>query len=208
VARQLGLLQIVYSRTRPSGQPPEDGITNTVHFGLPGDGWGGSEMSDVWSAITSNYTTGYRSYISPGVELIEGRFYSYDVLAPSPMTLDGVSTASIVGSGTADDELPPQDAITVTWRTSSRRHWGRIYLGGFVSAANDDGRVATALVDAIAGTWNDIVTAWQALDVEPIVFNRSTLNGLSITAVECDDVWDIQRRRRYAQSTHRVINTP
>lgn len=198
---------MVYSRTRPSGQPEADGITNTIHFGLPGDGWSSSEMSDVAGAVTTNFTTGYRSMFSPGVELVELRFYSRDAIVGTEWTLDGVLTESLAGSGTADSELPPQDACTVTWRTSSRRHWGRIYLGGFIESVNDDGMVGDTFVDAIATAWTNIVTAWQALDVEPVVYNRASLGGLSILAVEVDNVWDIQRRRRYASSTHRVVNT-
>lgn len=185
-------------------------MVNTIHFGLDGDGWSSSQMSDVGSALTTNFVSGWRSLLDTSVTLDELRFYSLDVLNPPPTAsvLDGVTVVGDPGNGATADMLPNQDAITVTFRTASRRHWGRIYLGGFVTAVNVDGRVTTSAVDQIAGDWTDILTAWQAISgVAPVVFNRSTLNGAAITAVECDDVWDIQRRRRLATSTHRVVNT-
>lgn len=184
-------------------------MVNVLHAGLPGDGWSSSEMSDFAGAFANAFSPTYKSYFSSDLTLEELRFYSLDVLNPPPtaMVLDGVTIIDQAFSGAAGTELPPQDACTVTWRTASRRHWGRIYLGDFVEAANDNGRLGSSVVDEIATNWTSIMTTLNGLDTPPIVYNRSSLSGISILAVEVDDVWDIQRRRRFDTSTHRVVNT-
>jgi hypothetical protein len=205
----VGVLQAVYNRGRPAGQPAEDVMVNVTHHALTSDdGWSETEMDDAATAYDAFFTS-HESYISSEVSLKELRFYHFDPLnvPPRPHILDGVRTLNNLGTGNAATTLPPQDAVTITWRTSIRKRWGRIYLGGFAGNASSDGRILHTLTTLLADDAETLVNAFATAGTDMVVWAEG-VGGETITEIEVDDVWDVQRRRRYDSSLFREFRTP
>jgi hypothetical protein len=183
-------------------------MVNVTHHHLGGDDWDAGEQTAAATAW-SDFFDSYKSDISEEVTFKECRFYHFDPSDPLPrtLTLDGVVPVGTPGSDTASHTLPPQCAITVTWRTSIRRSWGRIYLGGWTDAARADGRITETLASAIADGALDFANALSSGGTDLIVWSEPH-GELTITEIECDDVWDVIRRRRYAMSMFRNLRTP
>jgi len=114
---------------------------------------------------------------------------------------------NLVGTG-AGSALPPQVASTITEMTPSRRNWGRLYLPGITTAnVGTNGRWLTATVDAWAQAYEQMVLALATAGFY-VVVPTTTVSGQPartlqvITGVQCDDVPDVQRRRRYRDPKH------
>lgn len=118
-------------------------------------------------------------------------------------------TAKNLGGTQVNARGADQLASTITMRTASRKHWGRIYIPGLYRAAPDTvyGRLANGDVDNTAGALRTLGNALSAAGYDLGVFSPTGRAFLHINAVEADNVIDIQRRRRPKQSSYRKILT-
>lgn len=108
--------------------------------------------------------------------------------------------------------LPDQLALTSTYKTASRRHWGRNYWGGFTTnlfQQNAFGHADTTDVDQLAG-W---LRAWfqnlwdNPRIIDTIVWSPKYRAMLSIDELTVDDVVDVVRRRRPKMASYRKTFT-
>jgi hypothetical protein len=126
-----------------------------------------------------------------------------EILGPSVRT----TTKSVVATGIGI-RLPDQDSLTATWRTCSRKHWGRIYLPGVCATAMGSlGQFAPASVDNQALAWHNFIAGLSSAAQTLGVWTYRKKAFLDITQLEVDDVPDIQRRRRMNKASYRKIYT-
>jgi hypothetical protein len=132
------------------------------------------------------------------------RAYKADKLGPAFR----VTTRAVAGS-VATSRLPDQVAATCTFRTASRRHWGRVYVPGIAFSQIDNtwGRLSTAYTVALAGAFRTLANALVTNGYELIVWSPSYRSGLTIRELMVDDIPDIQRRRRGKQASVRTVLT-
>ena len=114
--------------------------------------------------------------------------------------------------GQAGGVLPYQTAMSVTLKTATRRHWGRVYLAGMAIAdlvtANGRFSAATCLTvaDAFSTAAKSLETAGFAVVVPATQANQKYAAGLNGTVrFQVDDIPDTIRRRRGKMAATRAI---
>jgi len=111
--------------------------------------------------------------------------------------------------------LPYQNALSVTFRTAARKHWGRCYIPGLSIAdlASATGRFSPTTTVAVANAFAEFASDLAANDFYIMV--PSTQNDSkyatslqSVQQIQVDDVPDVIRRRRPKQASIRSIGVP
>lgn len=194
------LSQIVFARGTA-----EDVAVCTLHWrwspsGVPDE----SDFETIEDRIRG-FWTNCEGFMHTTYSLIEIRWYQADpaVGPPNPAILVTPVTG-IQGTNTAS-ALPSQVALTITERTDVRRSWGRIYLPGFsVDQVATDGHAKVNLLDGleaeVAALFDQSNANWKA-----VVLTSS--GSLQTRAISIDNIWDVQRRRRFETTTDRRIVT-
>lgn len=121
-----------------------------------------------------------------------------------PVPNPAVYSASFSQAGSGGGSvLPPQDAVAITLVTIDRRHWGRFYIPSISQSYVDaNGRITSSGTSLPIGYLRTLYGSAAGHNWYPIV--RDTNVGDSARSVQSlrgDNVFDIQRRRRYARST-------
>lgn len=114
---------------------------------------------------------------------------------------------SVSGSG-APTPLPDQVAESCTFRTASRRHWGRIYLPPVISTLVDaNGRLSQPQVDILSGAVRQMLVTLNssARQLDVVVWSPKYRGALGVSQVVMDDVFDIIRRRRAKVANYHKI---
>lgn len=118
----------------------------------------------------------------------------------------------VTGAGTGGEPWPPQCAVAITLRTAiprGRASRGRFYLPGMQGTIGTDGRlgagrpatILSPLVTFIQGL-NAVTDLGQVQVMSKVAGERAT-----VTAIECGNVVDTQRRRRRQLVEARVSAT-
>lgn len=198
-----GLMQVRWLRGRPAGQPGEDEMVNTIHCQTSDGGWSEDDRDVVHTQWANLMLGELNAMMSSDVKLDQVRLYNLP--ATSGPLGDPAFTISFgtPGSGSPSATLPPQCAVTVTWLTSSRRHWGRIYLGGFVNTLCSNGRVEEGNLSTIADQFQSFGQALRDAGIGIVVWDRTSWTAYDVQELQMDDVWDVQRRRRYSNPLFR-----
>lgn len=116
---------------------------------------------------------------------------------------------SVAGSG-AQPSLPDQVAETVTFKTPSRRHWGRIYLpNGLAANTTNEARIISGAVDIWCGAVHTFVNDLNdnARQIDTFVWSPKYRGALGIESIQMDNTYDVIRRRRAKQTTYRKVFT-
>lgn len=180
-------------------------MVNTIHFQASDGGLVSGDWDTFTSAFTNFYNaTGVRALFSNEVKLKEIRYYDMPATVGPLGQPAHVSDISLVGGGSSASTLPPQCAITVTWKTTNRRRWGRIYLGGLVTSALSDGRIGASVVSLLGAAIDTFGTTLVNGGNELVVWHRAAWEPTFVDSFTVDDVWDVQRRRRYAHALNRA----
>lgn len=173
--------------------------------GSPDDTWTSTDYSTL-EGYLDTFWTAVKGYVSPGCKLSQYSWYRHGPGVGSPNPAERVTARSVVGTS-GSGPLPPQDAATITLRTSVRRSWGRTYLPGLCENAMDGssahfshafcdnvGNAAAALLhSAIGGDFPMVVTS---------IVNSAVLN---VEHIAVDDLADVIRRRRWKTASYKKI---
>lgn len=183
-----------------------------------------AKLDTWWTAI--------KPYIANTTELIEYRWYkdgptqSPADRAPGPANPAVRTTArTSFGTGTvASGLLPPEVAISVTFRTVLRKRWGRVYLPPPIpfpsyTVITNEGRINSTHCDNMRAAMVTMLNAIRAAGYLPVVWSRGrsshlakdgstiaahTATAYEITSVQVDNLFDTIRSRRYAGPTYRT----
>lgn len=175
--------------------------------GEPDTTWTTADFSAVETAVLAGWDA-LASSISSDFKLIEFRWYAYGPGVGIPNPPARVQAVSGSHVGTASASSPHQLAMTGTLRTALRRHWGRIYLPIGSANLNTHGQASSAGVDSITNTVRSLLVGAEASQgIVPVVYDRVRHQALGVTAIECDSVPDIVRRRRPRDTGYRKVLT-
>lgn len=229
---ELRKLQWRFSRA-PTGLGLEDVDVCTFHFikasgGVPGTYNDSVDLAAVETAIGA-YTNTLKAFLPPWTHSDQFRwykdgpaFYAQQGGAGPYLPIGGnaairITEVDVAGTGSSSSVLPPQTAITVTERTSSRRHWGRFYLPAFASSTADpDGRLASGNMNTLLGAVVTMYNACRAASMFPVVWSIQKperpkkpsgvlppwpATAFEVTSLQMDNIFDVIRSRRFATST-------
>jgi hypothetical protein len=123
--------------------------------------------------------------------------------APDYVRIIGINGSDSSGA------LPPQVSSTITELVPTRANWGRQYFPGLARAQLDEvsGRWKTSTSGTLSLALHDAYAALQNIELYPCVpttsYNKQRVAALqNITNVRCDDVPDVQRRRRFRHAIY------
>jgi hypothetical protein len=108
--------------------------------------------------------------------------------------------------------MPYQVAFTHTEITTYPHHWGRVYWPAVSFSGTgivNDGIASQAMVDAWANAVHGVYNSLAGSEMYAIVPTTTALgvpsrNLLGVTAIQVDDIFDIQRRRRRYSPTYKT----
>lgn len=185
----------------------------TMHFdfmnitsGAPDDTWTTTDFTNLETALKAFYTslTGQMQGLNKFTTV---SWHRVGPSAPIPNPAERISTVTATQPTGTANAVPPQVASSITFRTGVRKSWGRTYLPVGASFLTD-GRLNNATTDAIAGAADTLLKAAATNDFYLVVWSKHLNSALAVEAVECDNVPDIIRRRRFKTQTYRkIINT-
>jgi len=167
----------------------------------------GTERTDFTNKFTTFFNA-IKGNISAAIKLRELRYYD----VPSGPGIDmgpaaRVDTLNLVGTS-GGNALPPQVALSVTFRTDVRKHWGRFYLPGLtVTQIGAAGRVNSATTAAVAAAAAPLCNR-GGTGANLTVFSRLEWRDHDVTLVQVDDIADVIRRRRFSAPTVRSTASP
>ena len=175
-----------------------------ITAGALDDTWTAGDFTIVETALDAFWTTIKTKYASAFI-LSEYRWYRLGPGATPPEPTVRVTSRSVAGTGTGDS-LPPQVSVNISLQTALRKRWGRIYLPPPVESVNNpSGNVTTSDVDVYAGAANTLETTLAANDFEWVVWSPTRERMYAINRIVTDNVFDIQRSRRYRKASYRKV---
>jgi hypothetical protein len=203
-------VQLIFSRTTPAGTREDVAVTHLdwahIDVGICAP-LSGTERGEVNTALGTFFTARVGMYHS-GIVLDRWRWFTYLPITTRPGPT--VSESDVNYVGTATGRLPDQLAITSTYRTLSRKHWGRSYwpFNAVASLETTYGRVGTSAVDNLATSLDTLLsTNGAGGGIHPVVASIAYHGVMNITELHVDNIWDIIRRRRAKQSSYRSIQS-
>jgi len=218
------IFSVEWARAHPAGLQ-EDRAIFSVHFAVRAGIAGNYAHLDTIDTDTvhTSFSTHWMATMQPAISnqwsLAQYTWRNFG--ADFPLDKNGVSkpgpiwrVAGPLTTAGGDDNvrLPDQDALTVTYRTCSRKHWGRNYVGGLTmnwlalhtGHAHPSGAV-DKLALAFRSWYQDL---WDnPRIIEPVIWSAKYRGIMSINELAVDDVVDIVRRRRAKGASYRKVYT-
>lgn len=214
-------MSVIFNR-QVAATVSEDTAIWSLHFVMrPGtaglsDHLNASDAAAVETAFFNQYGALIDTHLSAGWTMREVQWRNFG--ADFPRDPNGVSkygplwrvTPAGFAGAAAGARLPDQVALTVTFRTGSRQHWGRVYIGGLVTTVVDSSKFGHARDT----TCNDFTLAFKtcfadvqalARQIEPVIWSAKHRGIMSIDQIVCDDVFDVIRSRRAKFATYRSV---
>jgi hypothetical protein len=199
--------QIVFSRLTQA--PPQDAMATHLDFlnitnGEPDDSWTDADFVLLENAIQT-FLTQTAGHMYSGTRADQIRWYraGAGVLPPNP----AVRIHEIDVPGTATSQVPPQVAVTSTFKTVPRRQWGRAYWPWTAQTTfTGDGRLSQGTVVDLAANLGSLFDTAIAGQFIPVIVSRARGKTYGIEQVKTDDVPDVIRSRRVNESTFNAFH--
>lgn len=223
------LRKLQWRLSRAPGARTEDVAVMTFHFikasgGTPGAWVDGTDLPAL-EAKFDTYCTYLKTYWLAFTHSDQYRWYAdgpafYEILPGAGVATPvgdnpavRVTEVDVAGTSGSSTCLPPQCAVSVTKKCSSRKHWGRFYVpvqsGAFIDGT---GLLPSAQVTALATNTQTLFNSCRSSGYLPVVWSvqkparpkrpsgtlpEQPAKAYEITRVQVDDVIDIIRSRRY-----------
>lgn len=202
---QFNTVQVVFDRTSPTSIVDDvmlfDLTLASTLLGVETSYLTPTEMGDVETALNTWWTS-WKAQTPSSITLKEYRWHQWHVGITKPGPAVRVTTVGVVATGAGTSRLPDQVAQTVTFRTASRLHWGRVYTVALAPAAYSAyGRLTDAQTTSRLANWETLLESIDTIDVggngvTPVVWSRVGQALLSIDVIAMDSTCDIIRSRR------------
>lgn len=212
------LVQLVFDRERL--RFGEDDAVITCHIRKTTDSW--PDMFDMDGAARDKFDQDISAwwsvaapYVTQHVTFKEARYYDVPTGGPFPPKDprghmgDPVRVTPFNSPGTnSSGALPPQVAISVTFKTEKRLEWGRCYFPCPARNTLDDkgainGDASIALLEAFKH-----LTSVSGSGAALTVFSRKYWTHFDPNRIQVDDIFDVIRRRRYSAPLFRNTSPP
>lgn len=217
------MVSVVFTRSVPASVQ-EDRALWSLHLaveagpGAPMVPLTASQAADVEASLSGAFfTSGIGSYLTNQWTLSEYQWRNYgadyprdknDHVKPGPIWR--ITPKALVGLS-AGTRMPDQVSATVTYRTASREHWGRSYLGGIPATAMEttSGKFSTAFCDTISEAFKQLFLTMEGFPAITRVWIWSPKHrgAMSIREIAVDNVPDVIRSRRAKFATYRSVET-
>lgn len=212
-------VQVVFNRSEPAGVRENVALFDlhlSTNAGL-GAAWSplsNTTLASVETALDAWWTTVKLQYYT---HWIMGGYVWRHFGADFPLGSTGLSkpspifrttVRSVAGTSGATAWLTDQTACSVTYRTASRRHWGRSYMPPPVSVNLDAfSRYTATYVDMLAGAFDTLFQTMNGLPAEthPVVWSSKYRGFFAVRQLACDNVPDVIRRRRPYSKTYTKV---
>lgn len=211
---------VKWTRSTPVGT-----IEDTAQFKLDLVNVTADELDTSWTAAdyaacktpVQTFLTGMLAKWAPGQTFSELRAYRMtfnptpDVARPFADSGAPQYVTTLTGTASGTSPNAYQLATTVTFRTAWAKHWGRIYLPSpDPSQISTYGRIIPAYMTAASSGVKTMFSSLHDAGFYPVVpvgqLDKSPFHALlGVTAVVCDDVPDVQRRRRGRMPAVRTV---
>lgn len=176
--------------------------------------WTTTDYTDCEAALDAFHTS-YLGVLASGCKVLEYRWYvrrfnPYDKPEVFAKTGPPQRVTAKTFSGTGGNPMAPQVAMTVTEKTAWPKHWGRYYLPYPGQGATVDGRISSAVTNAVATAAGTLITALAAKEFYCVVpvgqVEKVPQRGLlTVSQIQVDNSFDVIRRRRFYSPTQRVL---
>lgn len=160
---------------------------------------GSVTIADLFDAMHNFYQTLVADQITPVN-------WSYDSLVITEYNFDPPVVhdfTETVHQATANDPLPSQCALVISWKTgrAGKSYRGRTYIGSLNRGILDGGDVLVnpSSVSAVADAAGTLITAMEAANAPVAVWSRKHVVTTQVTGINVGRVVDTQRRRRNQQ---------
>lgn len=202
---------LVFTRTTPTGTR-EDDMTAGLSWASAAGGvavpLSSAEMASIETAL-GTWWGAVKSLAYSGYTLAEYVWHEYQPITSRPGPAVRTTTVGVVGTS-ASGRLPDQDCFTTTYKTASRKHWGRSYWPttsqGFLDSTY--GRWTSGSVTTLLNATKTLLDTDGSSDqVTSCVASIKYPALLGIRELQVDNIVDIQRRRRAKEPTIRSTAT-
>lgn len=208
---QASVCSLIFGRTTPAGVT-DDVMVTSFAFAGPNTATATSVLLDADKATVEGYLNTWwgtvKLYIAPTITLKEYRWHDYLNVMGKPGPAVRITTRNVVATGTASTPPPDQVAMTQTFRTAARRHWGRVYLPkpsrDLLTAY---GRLTTTEVDTLAAATRTMFNSAAGAAVPPYVVSHKFGALLTINQLAMDNTPDVIRRRRNKHPEYTKVYT-
>lgn len=214
-------MTVRWSRTQFAGLA-DDFAEFTLYWSVQAAGVSNlSKLTDADAAVVENKM--FTSWFSPIATMVSNDWRAEDALwrhwsADNPRDKQGrvklsppwrLQNLGWAGTGTAA-RLPDQVALTTTFRTASRQHWGRFYMGGITVSSLADynqGQLPDLGCDTLASAMNSLLVdlADDARIINLWIWSNTYRGCCSVTELAVDSVFDVVRSRRAKQVRYRKV---
>lgn len=199
---------LVFDRTAPGAL--SDDVAE-MHFdfmnitgGAPDDTWTTTDFTDMETVI-GTWWASVKDRVHTDVTLREIRWYRVGTGVTPPNPAERITPVGVAGTSTGQS-LPPQVAISITFKTARRKQWGRTYLPSITTdALTTDGAISTTVVDDIAAATGALATTAAAGEFYLGVTSNVAGSFFAVEQIQVDDIFDVIRRRRWKHATYRKV---
>lgn len=208
-------------------------VTNITNGDLD-KSWTTQDYTDCDTAFTEFFTA-IKANISTSHTLIDYRYYkkTFNASIPANTPADAIDPATgkkyirfnklgapehifaVNMPGTAAQQpLPYQCSCSITLKTPTPKHWGRIYLPGLTSAGvTTNGRLISSMCTFNANQMAELIDDLHQKGFQIVVPTTQVQNVIhyalsTVSQVVVDDIPDVQRRRRPKQAALRSVGAP
>lgn len=191
---------------------PQDDIVNTFYF--EGSGADPANVKDMLDDFYNSVPTGETASVMQqfATDALGGdmTITGYDLSDTPPRAPIYEATTSVI-SPSSTDMLPPEIALCLSYQAQpisgvpQARRRGRVYLGPFNVAVDQNGRPNAAARGIIAAAARDMLQASNtSVSWEWQQYSRTTGTGSPVVGGWVDNAWDSQRRRGW-DATSRTL---
>lgn len=162
---------------------------------------------NLWAAACATYFAGatlpnLKAGLSTSGTIREFRTY-YHASDTGPATTVGTASASIAGTGTANQPLPTSFVLSLRTALAGRRARGRAYWPALSVVVQAAGTFSSGFMSAAPTEARNMIVAFgdaaSATDLRPVVVSKVGAGQVTpVTQVAIGNVPDTQRRRRNA----------
>lgn len=203
--------QIRYNRTTPTGFREDVMVTHIDWVSIQGAvciPLGATAQAEMETALNT-FHDNVAGLFPSSHTAVEYIWFNYVPIQNRPGPAERRTTTAKTGSATSS-RMPDQLAITTTYQTCSRKHWGRSYwpMGAVANLDTTYGRVSNTRCDTLANHMDTLLKE-NGTDntITPVVASIAYQAVLNIVELDVDNIFDVVRRRRAKFPSYRSEKT-
>lgn len=213
-------LQVIQNRATPAGTVEDKAMMTFDLLNITGlsvdPTWTTTDFTTAEARFTT-YLTALKPYHTSTTVYTQYRWYKRkfnDPLLVEKRFADTgpperITTISIGGTSVSP-VLPYQVACSTTEKTPWPRHWGRWYIPSLAMTLTSEGRFPSGIMTVFSNAAGALLNGLRDDELPLVVPSSQTdqvlaAHLLGVTAIQVDDVPDIQRRRRAKQPAVRQV---